>query len=138
MWPFYHTSNQNMKMLNERLMKKASHLAAMTGKLIYVGKCLGYGIPFSAQFTNPEVIVEGDKAMGYDMPGVLNYLTVLPQADPNGLFMPTSSSATWLIMIDPSNNEPRPVYFEPTIVVSPFLLPESAVASDYSQAERTN
>jgi len=47
---------------------------------------------------------------------------VLPQADPNGLFMPTSSSATWLMMIDPETNKPRPVYIEPEIVVSPFPL----------------
>lgn len=47
---------------------------------------------------------------------------ILPQADPNGLFMPTSSSVTWLIMIDPKTNEPRPVYIEPEIVVGPFPL----------------
>ena len=47
---------------------------------------------------------------------------VLPQADPNGLYMPTSSLATWLLMIDPKTNKPRPVYIEPEIVVSPFSL----------------
>ena len=36
--------------------------------------------------------------------------------------MPTSSSATWLMMIDPEDNKPRPVYIEPEIVVSPFPL----------------
>lgn len=84
------------------------------GKLIYVGKCVGYGLPFSAQYSNPEKLVNLDMD---DYPE-----TTLPQAEPNGLFMPTSSSATWLIMIDPETNEPRPVYFEPTIVVSPFKL----------------
>ena len=47
---------------------------------------------------------------------------VLPQPDPNGLFMPTSSSATWLMMVDPNGGKPRPVYIEPEIVVSPFPL----------------
>ena len=90
-----------------------------TGRLVYVGRCLGYGIPFSAQFTNPEKIVANDTfANGGSIFGKL------PQADPNGLFMPTSSSATWLIMVDPKTKEPRPVYFEPTIVVSPFPLVE--------------
>jgi len=80
------------------------------GKLFFVGKCIGFGIPFSAQYTNPM------KPMRYDSN------STIPQPDPNGLFMPTSSSATWLMMIDPKTNEPRPVYFEPEIVVSPFPL----------------
>ena len=92
-----------------------------TGKLVYVGKCMGYGIPFSAQFTNPSKIVEADEYLGRNWSGI--YPEVIPQADPNGLFMPTSSSATWLMMIDPKTKKPRPVYFEPTIVVSPFELP---------------
>ena len=92
------------------------------GKLFFIGKCMGYGIPFSAQFTNPERVVQGDHQLGYDMAGYVNYPMKLPQADPNGLFMPTSSSATWLMMIDPETNEPRPVYIEPEIVVSAFPL----------------
>ena len=79
------------------------------GKLFFIGKCIGFGIPFSAQYTNPERF---DRF----------YRTTLPQPDPNGLFMPTSSSATWLMMIDPKTNKPRPVYLEPEIVVSPFPL----------------
>ena len=82
------------------------------GKLFFIGKCIGYGIPFSAQYTNPEKMVWPDS---FQTP-------ILPQPDPNGLFMPTSSSATWLMMIDPKTNKPRPVYIEPEIVVSPFPL----------------
>ncbi len=85
------------------------------GKLIYLGKCIGYGIPFSAQFTNPEKVVHKLSYQG-------GSFGTLPQADPNGLFMPTSSSATWLMMIDPKTQKPRPVYIEPEIVVSPFPL----------------
>lgn len=83
------------------------------GKLFFIGKCIGYGIPFSAQYTNPERIADAAHSYGF---------AILPQPDPNGLFMPTSSSATWLIMIDPATNKPRPVYLEPEIVVSPFPL----------------
>lgn len=81
------------------------------GKLFFIGKCIGFGIPFSAQYTNPERITR--HYGGY---------ATLPQPDPNGLFMPTSSSATWLMMIDPKTQKPRPVYIEPEIVVSPFPL----------------
>lgn len=58
------------------------------GKLTYIGKCLGYGVPFSAQFTNPEKFF--DDPHGSVETGSLK----LPQPDPNGLFMPSSSSAT--------------------------------------------
>ena len=93
------------------------------GKLLYIGRCLGYGIPFSAQFTNPEKVVQGDKELGYDLSGYVNYPMLKPQADPNGLYMPTSSSATWVILLDEDNN-PRPIYVEPTLVVSPIPMPD--------------
>lgn len=111
----------------EELITYAYTKNEMTGKFVFLYKCLGYGIPFSAQFTNPEKLVEGDKYFGYDLAGYLNYLEHLPQADPNGLFMPTSSSATWLIPIRPGQNEPRVIYAEPEIVVSGFPFRESLV-----------
>lgn len=83
-----------------------------SGKLLYLGKAIGYGVPFSAQYTNPErIAVKSSYGMA-----------TLPQPDPNGLFMPTSSSATWIMMIDPNTNKPKPVYIEPEIVVSPFKI----------------
>lgn len=84
----------------------------MTGKLIFIGKCIGYGLPYSTQYTNP---MKTDRSYqgGFE---------ILPQADPNGLFMPEGLSATWLMMIDPETEEPRPVYMEPEIIVSPFKL----------------
>jgi len=96
-----------------------------SGKLVFMCKSIGYGIPFSAQFTNPEKLVEGDKELGYDLSGYLNYVMQMPQADPNGLFMPTTSSATWIIAIHPETGKPHPLYFEPEIVVSPFPLSSS-------------
>ena len=94
-----------------------------TGKLIFLGKSVGYGVPFSAQFTNPERIVdteiEGGVQNKYNDNGEVQ---VLPQADPNGLFMPTSSSATWVMLVNPETNKPEPVYIESEITVSPFKL----------------
>lgn len=89
------------------------------GKLMFIGKCVGFGIPFSAQFTNPEKLVD---RYGRTIRNGVHDTHILPQADPNGLFMPTSSSATWLMMVDPKTKKPRPVYIEPEIVVSPFSL----------------
>jgi len=88
-----------------------------TGELTFLGKCVGYGIPFSAQYTNPEKVATVDGGQ-YGAKNPYN----LPQADPNGLFMPTSSSATWVILINPETNEPQVAYVEPELVVSPFKL----------------
>jgi len=86
------------------------------GKLIFIGKCIGFGVPFSAQYTNPSQYFD-DPNGSYDSGSI-----TVPQTDPNGLYMPTSSSATWLMMIDPKTKNARPVYLEPEIVVSPFPL----------------
>jgi hypothetical protein len=36
--------------------------------------------------------------------------------------MPEGLSATWVMLVDPKTGEPRPVYVEPSILVSPFPL----------------
>jgi hypothetical protein len=86
----------------------------------YLGECIGYGIPYSTQFSNPEKLIDVTDF------GVRSYQSndglIIQQAEPNGLFKPTGLSATWLIMIDPTTKKPRPVYIEPQIIVSPFKL----------------
>ncbi len=97
----------------EKLVTYAYIVNHMTGELVFIGKCIGFGLPYSVQYTNPEKIVR--KYAGGE------YYT-MPQADPNGLFMPSGLSATWLMMIEPKTNKARPVYVETQILVSPFQL----------------
>jgi hypothetical protein len=86
----------------------------MTGKLVYFGECMGYGIPYSTQYSNPEKWVNG---------GTSEYSHSLPQAEPNGLFMPSSSEGTWLMLVNPDNpGDVEPIYVEPRVIVSPFKL----------------
>ena len=112
------TQKKTMRMIQEEcdredLVCYAYFANEMEGKLgDYIGRCIGYGVPFSAQFTNPEKIADSFSG-GY---------AILPQPDPNGLFMPTSSDATWVMLVDPKTKKGRPVYFEPKIIVSPFKL----------------
>ena len=96
----------------ENLVCYAYIVSEMTGKLTFLGKCIGYGLPYATQYTNP-MKTYGSYQGGYE---------ILPQADPNGLFMPASAEGTWLMLIDPLLNEARPVYIEPRIIVSPFRL----------------
>ena len=86
----------------------------------YLGECIGYGIPYSTQYSNPQKLVDVTD-FGIDSYQA-NDSNVIPQAEPNGLFKPEGLSATWLIMIDPETKNPRPVYIEPMIIVSPFKL----------------
>ena len=64
----------------ENLMTYTYIKSDYNGTLNFVGKSIGYGVPFSAQFTNPEKIVDGKNIIGRLGDGVpVN----LPQADPN-------------------------------------------------------
>ena len=83
-------------------------VAEATGQLILLGESIGYGIPASTQFTNPM------KREGVEI--------TLPQADPNGLFSPSSSDGTWVMLKDPRGDKVRPVLVEPRCIVSPFKL----------------
>lgn len=98
------------------------YLKSLDGKPVYMGKCIGYGLPYCVQFSNPERVVEMDKMIGWDVAGI-GQLGTIPQPEPNGLFMPQSLSATWLMVVDPTTGDARPVYIEPEILVSPFPLP---------------
>jgi len=97
-----------------------AYIVNLNGDLIFIGKCVGFGLPYSVQYTSPQKLVDVEDY------GISSYQSndsaVIPQADPNGLFMPEGLSATWLMMIDPKTEKPRPVYVEPQIVVSPFKL----------------
>ena len=80
-----------------------------TGRPVFLCNSIGYGLPAATQYTNPEKI---------EYQGV-----TIPQADPNGLFSPSSAEGTWVMCSDPSGNgKTRPVYVEPRVIVSPFKL----------------
>jgi len=95
----------------ENLVCYAYIIPEMTGNPVFLGKCIGYGLPYATQYTNPQ-----SQSQTY------NGIAILQQADPNGLFMPSSAEGTWILLIDPNTNEPRPVYCEPRVLISPFKL----------------
>lgn len=100
-----------------------AYLKSLEGQAVYLGKCIGYGLPYCVQFSNPERVVDYDNIL--PRTGASYHYGKLPQPEPNGLFMPQSLSATWLMMIDPKTGDSRPVYIEPEIIVSPFPLAHS-------------
>jgi len=99
----------------------------MTGKFVYLGQAMGYGLPYGTEYTNPQYIAASNSQAGY---------ATLPQPDPNGLFKPADVNATWLMLIDPITKKAKPIYVESDLTVSPFklskaLLDQSSLPSDY-------
>jgi len=88
----------------------------MTGKYTYIGRCIGYGLPYSTQYTQPEYreYKYGDSV-------------TLPQADPNGLYTAEGMDATWLCMIDDNTGKTYIWYCEPTVIVSQNKIPKRLV-----------
>jgi hypothetical protein len=101
--------------LRDRTFTTITYLKGRGGHLHKMCDSIGYGIPYSTQYSNPErARWEG---------GNTNYsLKVLPQADPNGLYSAPESAATWILCYDPSTKQVEPVYSESNIIVSQFPL----------------
>jgi hypothetical protein len=87
-------------------------VTSLGGKLTYFGQTIGYPIPYATQFTSPQKIAQSHSG-GY---------AILPQADPNGLFSPSSAEASWVLIMDPASKKVVPVYSEPKLVSMPFKL----------------
>lgn len=95
--------------LRDQEVATYSYFMDMHGGLHFLCESVGFGLPYSVQYVNPE------KWGSYHGDGTI------PQPEPNGLFMPDSLSATWVLCSDGKGNV-RPVYSEPALIVSPFKL----------------
>lgn len=76
----------------------------LEGKYVYRGRGIGFGVPYSTQYTNPQKYVK-------------YHGVVIAQADPSGLFKSSGMSATWYLMIDEATGDYHVEYWEPCIVV---------------------
>ena len=91
------------------------------GKLTFFCNSISYGLPYATQFTAPETmqryyIPSTGKAGEAQTYGVAR----LPQADPSGLFPPTSAEGTWVLCEDPKTKKVGALHVEPRVTVSPF------------------
>lgn len=102
--------------LRDKEITTYCYIVNLEGELIFLGEAIGFGLPYSVQYTNPSKVsfVDGGEY------GAINPY-IMPQADPNGLFMPDGLAATWIMLKGP-DGDVRPVYVEPEIIVSPFPL----------------
>lgn len=112
------TEKRQLKMLYE-LRDQAnlvtySYYVDLQGKLhkICPSTSVGYGMPFSAQYTAPQRPVWLDRQVTSSANGQIF------QPEPNGLYMPDSTAATWVICLGKDGEKLKPVYVEPQIIVS--------------------
>ena len=103
---------QILELRDQAKYQTITYITDLNGHIHKVCDSVGYGIPYATQYTNPSSI---------DKYGSGGYV-VLPQADPNGLYSPSSAEGTWVQCLDPSDKTVKIVYLEPRIVVSPFPL----------------
>ena len=112
--------------LRDQEISTYTYIVDWQGRLFHLCDSIGFGMPFSAQYSNPESPVVLDP---YGSGGTKNVYQ-LPQPEPNGLYPPTSTTATWVICAA-SGGEFRPVYVEPLIMVSTFPL--TGIVRSYTQ-----
>ncbi|MHB1952348.1 MAG: hypothetical protein ACYCOU_01250 [Sulfobacillus sp.] len=98
--------------LRDHMFPTITYLKGFHGHLHKMCDSIGYGIPYSTQYSNPLRVHDN----------LDQHQAVLPQADPNGLYSAPESAATWVLCYDPQTKQVEPVYAEPDVVVSQFPL----------------
>jgi len=73
----------------------------------------GYPVPGATQMTNPQKASQQQYSM--------------PQADPDGLFKPSSENATYILRFDSRINKTAPQYSEPDVVTFTEAVPDAWV-----------
>jgi len=96
-----------------------TYIVTMNGTLIKICDSVGYGINASIQYSNPDKVVDYEEFVGDRIDA---HVGTLPQAEPNGLFMPEGLAATYVMCVDGTSEDVKAVYLEPEIIVSPFPL----------------
>lgn len=91
-----------------------TYVTDMQGRLWHVCDSVGYGLPYGTQFSNPSKMSYGPNSSGGNV-------VVIPQSEPNGLFMPPSAEGTWVQCIG-SGGKIAPMYVEQRIISSPWKL----------------
>ena len=98
--------------IRDQAINTTTYIVDMNGRPHKICDSIGYGFPYSTQFTNPSQNPLKD--------------VVISQAEPNGLFSSPTSEGTWISCVDPVNKHMQIVYVEPRVIVSPFPLSASS------------
>lgn len=119
-------ANKIIELRDQPKLATWTYTQGIDGRLICLGASIGFGLPYSTQTTNPVKPVKSANCYGS---GAANCDNIIPQAEPNGLYMPGSADATWVMLINPESSEAVPTYVEPRITVSTFKLAGPGVSA---------
>lgn len=102
-------ANMILELRDQPNLATYTYTVDMNGKAHCLGRSIGYGLPYTTQITNPSKSLDDKSYDGGD--------TVLPQAEPNGLYSSDSTDATWVLLVG-ADGKPKPAYVETDITVS--------------------
>ena len=100
--------------LRDTNLSTYTYIIDMHGKSHLFCESIGYGLPYSVQYTSPS-------KRTWFMGRTAGHWITMPQAEANGLFMPEGLSATWVLCVDGKGGV-NPQYVEPQIAVTTFPL----------------
>lgn len=95
-----------------------AYTMTLDGKFIELCPSIGYPIPYATQLTAPEKL-----AYGYES-------SVIPQAEPNGLYTPADAAATLIQCVNPDGSV-SPMYFEYYVIAMPYRIKADIVMQRY-------
>lgn len=111
------TEKKNMKMILEMRdnqgLRTYTYMRDMNGNMHQLCDSVGYPIPYSTQYTNPQYIADKGNGYGY---------AIIPQADPNGLYSPESAEGSYVMCLNPKDKQLTPVYVEERLITSTYKL----------------
>ena len=108
-------ANRIGQMLDDPNLATISYAQGIDGKLRCIGHTIGFPLPGATQTTSPQKW-EPQRYFGSDgtaynyTGGVVGAL--VPQAEPDQLFSPTSEDATWILLVNEKTGQANPAYFE--------------------------
>lgn len=119
-----HLVKQLYEMRDDPKLVTYTYLQGIDGRLTCLGTSIGYGIPYAVQFSNPQK--QERPAYAYH-----EYQSVvIDQAEPNGLYPPSSTAGTWVFLYNPETKQGEPTYVEPNVTVSRFKLTGPSVSKE--------
>lgn len=137
--------NWNEKRIAKLIVEKRDQVDLATwtytknfdGKYTFVCESIGYGLPYNTRANNPQHYEFISTLTGaYGMSGgwrttdgrlIWGEHAIMPQPEPNGLFIPDSAKGTWNLCRDPATGKPDVTYQEEDISVFPYRLPDEMV-----------
>lgn len=107
-----------IQLYNIRNQQLATHTVwrSRNGTIEYDCPSMGYGLPYDTSLTNPFMATDEDQT-GFRSQA----LTSIGQAEPNGVYASTNTSATWVMCIGPSGGL-EPHYVETFVTTFPYPI----------------